>query len=184
MTTVMTVNDRLVQLGVLGDQKDNSIQRRGAVTIDFFFKEYEQDRYEPSDEATAKLLHYLTDIQVRDYAMGLLKVYDKKHTLDALNFLLDQAPTDTAFINAPACLLATFLFEQGDTASALITLTNAQQHYSLGILLRRVIGMGWPCEYFGTMRSELHPKVVKRIFGDSHIVPEAGDPADAGVDGA
>ena len=166
MTTTLTMNDRLVELGVLGNQKDNAIQRRGAVTVDLFFKEYEQGRYEPTDELTAKLLHYLTDIQVRDYALGLVTMYDTKHTLDALNFLLDQAPTDTAFINAPACLLAALLYDRGDSASALITLTNVSGYYSLGILLKKVFETGLPAGSFTNMTKELHPKVTAGIFGE------------------
>ena len=166
MTTTKTINDRLVELGVLGDQKDKAIQQTGARIVEHFFKNYEADTYTPGDEATALLLHYLTDIQVRDYAMGILDVYDTKHTLDALNFLLDQAPTDTAFINAPACLLATFLYERGDSASAAITLSNAQHHYPLAILLSQVMKAGWPASSFATMRTEIHPKVVKGIFGE------------------
>ena len=171
MTTTITLNDRLVQLGVLGDQKDKSIQRRGAVTVDLFFKEYEAGTFEPTDELTAKLLHYLTDIQVRDYALGLLDVYDAKHTLDALNFLLDQAPTDTAFINAPACLLATFLYERGDTGSAAVTLSNVSGYYSLALLLGRVMKAGWPASSFATMRTEIHPKVTRGIFGEQADEP-------------
>jgi hypothetical protein len=121
-------------------------------------------------------LYYLTDIQVRDFAMGLLDKYD--NVLPALNYLLDKAPTDTAFINAPAALLATYLYERGDSASAAITLTNAQQHYSLGMLLRRVMAQGMPPSMFGHMRESLHPKVVAGIFG----IPEAGDPEDAGME--
>ncbi len=166
MTTTKTMNDRLIELGVLGDQKDKAIQQTGARIVEHFFKNYEADTYTPGDEATALLLHYLTDIQVRDYAMGILDVYDTKHTLDALNFLLDQAPTDTAFINAPACLLATFLYERGDSASATITLTNVSGYYSLAMLLGRVMKAGWPSSSFGTMRKEIHPKVVKGIFGE------------------
>ena len=181
------MNDRLVELGVLGDQKDTAIQRRGAVTVDHFFKEYEQGTYEPTEETTAKLLHYLTDIQVRDYAMGILDVYDTKHTLDALNFLLDQAPTDTAFINAPACLLATFLYERGDSASAAVTLSNVSGYYSLALLLSRVMQAGWPPASFSVMRTQIHPKVVKGIFGeeddsDVYTIPQPGDPEDAGID--
>jgi hypothetical protein len=103
---------------------------------------------------------------VRDYALGLLDVYDTKHTLDGLNFLLDQAPTDTGFINAPACLLATFLYERGDSASAAVTLSNVQQHYPLAMLLNRVMKAGWPASSFATMRKEIHPKVTKGIFGE------------------
>jgi hypothetical protein len=182
--TAMTINDHLVQLGVLGDQKDKSIQRIGAVIIDLFLKEYEEDKYIPTDDATAKLLHYLTDTQVRDYAMGLLGMYDTKQTLDALNFLLDKAPTDTAFINAPACLLATFLCERGDSASAAVTLSNVSGYYPLALLLGRVMKAGVPASFFARMRNETHPKVVAGIFGDDYEVPEAGDPADAGIDGA
>jgi hypothetical protein len=184
MTTTLTMNDRLVELGVLGYQEDKSIQRKGAVTVDLFFKEYEKDTYEPTDETTAKILHYLTDIQVRDYALGLICIYDTKQILDALNFLLDQAPTDTAFINAPACLLATLLYERGDSASATITLTNAEGHYALAQLLTRVFKAGWPAGSFAAMSQELHPKVVAGIFDEDYEVPEAGDPADAGIDGA
>lgn len=166
MTTTQTINDRLVELGVLGDQKDKTIQQAGAMQVEHFFQEYEAGRYEPGDAAIAQLLHYLTDIQVRDYALGIIDKYDAKQTLDALNFLLDQAPTDTEYINAPACLLAAFLYERGDSASAAITLSNAQNNYNLAILLRRVFQAGWPASSFTAMRNELHPKVVKGIFGE------------------
>lgn len=165
-TPAMTINDRLVELGVLGNQKDKTIQQAGAMQVEHFLQEYETGRYEPGDAAIAQLLHYLTDIQVRDYALGIIDKYDTKHTLDALNFLLDQAPTDTEYINAPACLLATFLYERGDSASAAITLSNAQNHYNLAILLRRVMQAGWPASSFVSMRKELHPKVEKGIFGE------------------
>lgn len=165
-TPTMTLNDRLVELGVLGDQKDKAIQQTGARIVEHFFKNYEADRYTPGDEATALLLHYLTDIQVRDYALGLITIYDTKNTLDGLNFLLDKAPTDTAFINAPACLLAALLYDRGDSASALVTLTNVSGYYSLGLLLTRVFKAGWPAGSFTTMTKELHPKVTKGIFGE------------------
>lgn len=182
MTTTMTTNDHLVRLGVLVDQTDKSIQRRGAVTVDLFFKEYEQDTYVPTDALTAKLLHYLTDIQVRDYALGLVTIYDAKQTIDALNFLLDQAPTDTAFINAPACILAALLYDRGDSASALVTLSNVSGYYPLALLLNRVFKAGWPAGGFTAMTKELHPKVTKGIFGDDYEVPEPGDPEDAGME--
>jgi hypothetical protein len=165
-TATLSLNDRLIQLGILGDQKDKAIQQTGARIVEHFFKNYEADTYTPGDEATALLLHYLTDIQVRDYALGLLDVYDAKHTLDGLNFLLDQAPTDTAFINAPAALLATFLYERGDSASAAVTLSNVSGYYSLALLLGRVMKAGWPSSSFATMRKEIHPKVTKGIFGE------------------
>ncbi len=163
MTTTLTMNDRLVELGVLGDQKDKTIQRAGAEMIEAFFRTHQEG--DNVDEATtAQILFYLTDIQVRDYAMGLLDKYD--NVLSALNYLLDQAPTDTAFINAPASLLAVYLYERGDSASAAITLSNAQPFYNLSALLRRVMTAGWQPSEFGKMRAVLHPKVVAGIFGE------------------
>ena len=82
------------------------------------------------------------------------------------NYLLDKAPTDTAFINAPASLLAVYLYERGDSASAAITLSNAQPFYSLAALLRRVMTGGMASTMFGEMRKELHHKVVAGIFGE------------------
>ena len=161
--TTPTINDQLVELGVLGDQQDKSIQQTGATFVDKFLQSFDT---EADDNTTVLVLHYLTDIQVRDYALGLLCIYDTQQVLDALNFLLEQAPTDTAFINAPAALLATLLYERGDSASAAVTLTNAQQHYALGMLLRRIMEAGWPASSFATMREQLHPKVTKGIFGE------------------
>ena len=162
MTTTMTMNDRLVELGVLKNQQDKAIQRKGAELVDAFFMSFTES--DVDEETTALVLHYLTDIQVRDFGMGILDKY--KNVLPALNYLLDKAPTDTEFINAPACLLATYLYERGDSASAAITLTNAQQHYSLGMLLRRVMTAGMPSSMFSVMRGELHHKVVAGIFGE------------------
>ena len=176
MTLTMTINDHLVELGVLVNNQDKAIQRVGATLVEEYFA---SSAKEQSDEVVVNVLYYLTDIQVRDYAMGILSKYDTKRTLDALNLLLDKAPTDTEFINAPACLLATFLYERGDSASAALTLTNAQQHYSLGVLLRGVMRANMASTMFGDMRRELHHKVVAGIFG---TIPEAGDPEDAGME--
>ena len=163
MTTTMTINDRLVELGVLGNQKDKTIQRAGAMLVDEFFQTFNK---EVDEDTTVALLHYLTDIQVRDYALGILDKYETKPTLAGLNYLLDKAPTDTAYINAPACLLATVLYERGDSASAAVTLTNVSGYYPLALLLSRVMKAGWPASSFAAMRTEIHPKVEKGIFGE------------------
>jgi len=166
MTTTMTINDHLVELGTLTSNKDRAVQRRGAVTIDLFFKEYEKDTYEPTDELTAKILHYLTDIQVRDYTLGLLDPSTPDKFRPALSMLLEAAPTDTEYINAPACLLAALEYEQENKEDAFIMLSNANENYSLAKLLARVFAAGWPADAFGQMRIELHPKVIAGIFGE------------------
>ena len=163
MTLTMTINDHLVELGVLGDQKDKAIQRVGARLVEEYFA---SSATEQSDEVIVNVLYYLTDIQVRDFAMGILDKHD--NILPALNYLLDKAPTDTAFINAPACLLATYLYERGDSASAVITLTNVSGYYSLALLLGRVMSAGLAPSFFSKMRTEIHPKVVAGIFGEEN----------------
>ena len=165
MTQTITINDVLVELGTLVNNEDVTIQRAGAEAIEQFFITHNQG--DNVDEASlAQLLFYLTDIQVRDYALGLLNVSLTYKFEPALQLLLESAPTDSEYISAPACLLSTLQYEQGNTADALLTLTNAQPTYSLNLLLQRVYTSGWSRDGFAKMRAELHPKVTAGIFGE------------------
>jgi hypothetical protein len=166
MQKTMTINDQLVELGTLVDNHATSIQRKGATAIEDFFIEYEQDVYEPGDVLTAKLLHYLTDIQVRDYALGLLEPDNADRIIPALLYLVNNAPIDTIYINAPASLLAALHYEMGNTADAFLILSTAQQDYSLARLLDRVFRYNWTPSGFAKMRKELHPQVIANIFGE------------------
>jgi hypothetical protein len=167
MTTTMTTNDVLVELGTLIDNQDRTIQRAGAEMIEAFFNTHKEG--DNVDAATvAQLLFYLTDIQVRDYTLGLLDPSTPDKFRPTLSLLLDAAPTDTDYINAPACLLAALEYEQDNKEDALIMLSNASEKYSLAMLLTRVFASNWPAESFGNMRDELHPKVVAGIFGEDN----------------
>jgi hypothetical protein len=165
MTLTLTLNDQLVELGGLTTNTETAVQRVGARLIERFFTEYEQDAYEPTLETTALILYYLTETQVRDYALGMLDTSQTDTIIPALEFLLDQAPTDTIYINAPAAMLAQVQYEMGNTSDAFITLSNAQHDYSLAQLLYRVFKSGWEPTSFATMRKELHPKITAGIFG-------------------
>jgi hypothetical protein len=163
MTLTMTMNDHLVELGTLVGNEDRAAQRVGARLVDEFLA---SDATKQSDEVIVNVLYYLTDIQVRDYALGLLDPSTPDKFKPALSVLLEAAPTDTDYINAPACLLAALEYEQDNKEDALIMLSNADENYSLAILLSRVFAAGWPKEAFGNMRAELHPQVVAGIFGE------------------
>lgn len=163
MTQTMTLNDQLVELGTLVDNQEKAVQRVGARLIADYLSSFSS---EPDMETTANVLYYLTDIQVRDYALGLLGTYGPHKTAAALKYLVDSAPTDTEYINAPASLLAQFFYEQGETADAFLILSNAQESYSLALLLSRVFKSGWDPKSFAKMREELHPQVVANIFGE------------------
>jgi hypothetical protein len=165
MTTTVTTNDILVELGTLVGNEDKTIQRAGAEMIEAFLNTHQEgDNVDPA--TVAQLLFYLTDIQVRDYTLGLLDPSTPDKFRPALSLLLDAAPTDTEYINAPACLLAALEYEQDNKEAALLTLSNASGKYSLCMLLVRVFAADWPASAFGNMREELHPKVVAGIFGE------------------
>jgi hypothetical protein len=159
----LTIKDQLVELGTLEGNEERVVQRVGAKLVSEFFLS-EADKQ--NEETIANVLYYLTDIQVRDYALGLLDPTQPDSFRPALSVLLEAAPTDTAYINAPACLLAALEYEQDNKEDAMITLSNASENYSLAMLLQRVFAAGWPKEAFGNMRAELHPKVVAGIFGE------------------
>jgi TolA-binding protein len=167
MEQTMTINDQLTELGTLVDNENTAVQRVGAKLVEAFLNTHGEDSI-ADVETTANLLYYLTDIQVRDYALGLLSDNDYSHTANALKYLVDQAPTDTIYINAPAALLAQLYYEQGNTADAFLMLSNAQENYSLALLLSRVFKSGWDPKSFARMREELHPKVVAGIFGEEN----------------
>ena len=162
MTLTMTINDHLVELGTLEHNQEQSVQRVGAKLVDEYFA---SNSAEQSDEVLVNVLYYLTDIQVRDYALGLLNPADPVPFITGLNRLIEVAPTDTVYISGPAALLAALQYEMGDTADAFLTLSNAQNGYSLAMLLYRVFTAGWTPSGFSKMRAELHPKVVAGIYG-------------------
>ena len=115
--------------------------------------------------AAATLLA-LQDIQVRDYAMGLMKP-GNEIVASRLQWLTDVAPDD--YVIVPTTLLALTYYEKSDTDKAIELLAPAlAKNYSLATLLSRVFGSGWPIAAFQSMREELHPKVTAGIFGESH----------------
>jgi hypothetical protein len=166
VTLTMTINDHLVELGSLVDNQEQSVQRVGARLVEQYFA---SSSTEQGDEVVVNVLYYLTDIQVRDYALGLMDTSKSDTLIPALAHLMKLAPTDTEYMNAPASLLAQVQYEMGNTADALLTLSNAQHNYSLALLLRRVFTSGWEPASFAAMRKELHPKVTAGIFeGDDN----------------
>jgi len=165
MTLTMTVNDHLVELGSLVDNQATSVQRVGARLVEQYFA---SSSTEQDDEVVVNVLYYLTDIQVRDYALGLIDTSKSDTLIPALAHLLEKAPTNTVYINAPAALLAQLYYEQGNKADAFLILSNSQHDYSLTQLLYRVFKSNMPAERFAEMRKELHPKVVAGIFGEEN----------------
>ena len=166
MPLTMTVEEHLVELGSLVDNKEQSVQRVGARLVEQYFA---SSSTEQDAEVVVNVLYYLTDIQVRDYALGLMHKDKSDILIPALTNLMEHAPTNTIYMNAPASILASLYYELDNNEEALLTLSNAQHNYPLATLLRRVFGSGWPAAAFAAMRAELHPKVTAGIFeGDDN----------------
>jgi hypothetical protein len=113
---------------------------------------------------TAAAINALRDIQVRDYALGLINDDNISNVMAALNHMVMVTPKK--YISAPASLLSVVYYETGQKERALATLGLAKQDYPLAQLLARCFIAGWPETSFKTMRKELHPKVVAGIFGE------------------
>ena len=112
---------------------------------------------------TAATILALKDIQVRDYAMGMIDPKEDKAT-SFFQFLTKHAPHK--YNAAPTTLLALTYYEKHEDGKANEALTPAlAQRYSLAMLLNRVFQTNWPAGTFNKMREELHPKVTAVIFG-------------------
>lgn len=151
---------------IIEDSPDiNNSQREGATAVIDLALEFEKFDKASTPENIAKVLGSLSDIQVRDFALGSHNAASFQTYWEMWLYLLQIAPD--GFVAPVACLFATLAYESGDTALAYRALDRAstdQPHYSLTILLRRVFGSGWPAAAFAAMRCELHPKVTAGIF--------------------
>jgi hypothetical protein len=121
--------------------------------------------YDCDVELMSQVVGRLSDIQVRDFAMGTHNAETFDTYWNIWLYLLRIAPN--GFVAPVACLFATLAYERGDNELAYRALDRAtvdDPKYALTILLRRVFGSGWPAAAFAAMRLELHPKVTAGIF--------------------
>ena len=142
------------------------LQRDGATAVIDLAGEYTQGRGAEDRELAARVIGRISDIQVRDFALGS----HNDETADAYwqmwRDLLLIAPR--GFIAPIASIFSALAYERGEGALAHKALDRAladDERYSLALLLRRVFTAGWPPQSFSAMRAELHPKVVAGIFG-------------------
>ena len=143
----------------------NQLQRDGATAVIDLSMQFADRGYHCDLNLISQVLGRLTDIQVRDFALGTHNAQTFDTYWNMWLYLLRVAPT--GFVAPVACLFATLAYERGDTELAYRALDRAtadDARYSMTILLRRVFGSGWPATAFAAMRVELHPKVTAGIF--------------------
>ncbi|CAN2191548.1 Protein of unknown function DUF4192 [Candidatus Nanopelagicaceae bacterium] len=142
------------------------LQRDGATAVVDLAGEFALGRGGDDLELIARVIGRLSDIQVRDFALGTHTEEDIDNFFLMWRHLMRMAPP--GFVAPIASLFAALAYESGDGALAHRALDRAladTNGYSLALLLRRVFTAGWPPESFAAMRRELHPKVCAGIFG-------------------
>ena len=160
--------EKVSKFKIEADDADlNAKQRDGAESIHLLADFYIQSGKCEDLDLKARVLGRLSDIQVRDYALGCHTPVSLDAYATMWRDLLRIAPTQ--FVAPVASLFAAISYENGDGALAHRALDRAIEddpEYSLSRLLRRVFSSGWPPSGFAQLRSELHPRVTKTIFGE------------------
>ena len=142
------------------------LQRDGATAVIELAGEFAASRGAEDLELVARVIGRLSDIQVRDFALGSHTDEDIDTYFLMWRQLVRMAPV--GYVAPIASLFAALAYESGDGALAHRALDRAladSNGYSLALLLRRVFTAGWPPQSFAAMRRELHPKVCTGIFG-------------------
>ena len=148
------------------DSNLNDLQRDGATAVIDLANDFIAHGISTDQDLIAHVLGRLSEIQVRDFALGSHDGESADGYRTMWMHLLRSAPP--GFIAPVACLAAAIAYEYGDGAQARAALDRAftdAPTYSLALLLQRVFTAGWPPRSFAEMRSELHPKVCAAIFG-------------------
>ena len=143
----------------------NMLQRDGATAVIDLSIQFADRGYNCDVELMSQVIGRLSDIPVRDFAIGTHNAETFDIYWNMWLYLLRNAPND--FVAPVACLFATLAYERGESELAYRALDRAtvdDPKYALTILLRRVFGSGWPAAAFAAMRVELHPKVTAGIF--------------------
>ena len=147
-----------------------TFQREGARAVELLIEHFQRDKSLFNIPLIAHVLVRLQDLQVRDYAMGLVDA----QVIDSLwrmwRDVAEIAPH--GYKAPPLTIFAAICYELEDATSAADALTEAlfdDPDYPLAKLLRRVFAAGWPPESLAIMRAELHPKITAALFDNADL---------------
>ena len=142
------------------------LQREGALALNDLVAEFAEKGICEDKVLIALVLKRLLDLQVRDYALGIVNQENIETLWSMWRYLLRIAPP--GYVAPVATLFSAINYERGDGSMATKALERAfadDENYALAKLLRRVYNAGWPADSFAKMRAELHPKVIAALFG-------------------
>lgn len=122
------------------------------------------------DNGDVRIANYgvLNNIQLRDYLMGAPLTYSLDHCITALAKIVNVCHKLELVSYPFNTVSASFHYEQGNRAQALLMISEALIHnYSLALLLSRIFTFNSPATIFSAMRGDLHSKVVENLEDDA-----------------
>jgi len=167
MTNNLLLDEQLTKISEINYDGDDVLtqQRLGAIAVNQLVTNFSKATHENDLELIAFVLVRLKDLQVRDYAMGLVTEENIDQQFNLWYWLMNMARN--GYIAPVACIFAACAYESGESDLAHKALDNAfadQISYPLAVLLRRVFFSGWPAQSFAAMRAQLHPKICAALF--------------------
>lgn len=170
MTNNLLLVDQLAKVSEINYESADvlKLQRLGAVAVNDLINAFNKSKHCDDYDLIALVLIRLKDLQVRDYAMGLVDPSNIDQVFNLWHWLMNLAPT--GYIAPVACIFAATAYESGEVELANAALDKAfidEIGYPLAVLLRRVFFASWPAESFSAMRAQLHPKICAALFGGS-----------------
>jgi hypothetical protein len=127
----------------------------------------------PSSEFDIEAITYAvnSDLQIRDYFLGLPADFSINVCIDFVNYLTRMTNHDESY--AYDTISAMYQIEQGNTEFAKSLLNMAEvsnPNYNLTKLAKRIISAEWEGSALRSMREQLHSKVVEEISNTSDYV--------------
>lgn len=170
MENSLLLADEINQISEINYEVDDvlTLQRAGALAVNQLVAEFIEFGTVADNQLIAQVLVRFKDLQVRDYAMGLVNNENKDKLFNLWYWLSNYAPT--GFIAPVACIFAACAYESAEQQLAENALDRAIgdcPNYPLALLLRRVFSAAWPSSSFAAMRAELHPRICATLFGGS-----------------
>jgi hypothetical protein len=154
MTTTSTA--AIVTISKVKDLIDTSIGE---------FISHDQDYCIDEDDFNAIVLGINSDLDLRDYALGLPIAHDIELVRGWISFFITELSEDEDSRVPFHTIYSALSYEMKEMtiANAYLSL-GIQKDYSLANLLLRVYSAGWPTGAIAKMREELHPKVIEALM--------------------
>ncbi len=141
------------------------LEREGALAVTELASQFSENGIVNDKKLLALVLVRLHDVQVRDFAMGIVDDENITTLASLWRWMLRIAPP--GYVAPVATLFAATSYEEGDGALAQRALARALEddsRYPMAKLLHKVFSAGWPPAQFAEMRADLHPRVCALLF--------------------